>query len=157
MSLSDSSRSMVDITPEFMKLSTSPHLGRAPARPNLTFPLHSSLSIIIASISFVLSAPVSSSRQSTQETDCLPLRLCPVVGCQSTSRLAISSLCLTQCPAILKRRSRMTVVILFKLPYSSTLVSFAFQEILSAILSMRVYVPSIFLLRVLEIVQVSEL
>ena len=51
----------------------------------------------------------------------------------------------------------MTKVIFDRLPYNSSLVSLAFHEIFSAILSMRVYVPSIFLLRVFEIVQVSEL
>ena len=79
-------------------IKTSPHLGRASARPSLIRFLHSWRSFMAVFSSSVLSSPVSCFNTSVYRTACRPLFLLPLVGSHSTRLWASSSSCLTRCP-----------------------------------------------------------
>ena len=101
----------------------SVYLGRSSDRAKLTNSLHQFLSSIkFLMSSTMLSKFVSLLMTSMKSVVFLPLPALPRTGCQSTSWEAISSGCLTQCPASRSLCIAIFVVTLGKSPYNSSLV-----------------------------------
>ena len=115
------------------------YLGRSPDRAKLTNSLHQFLSSITFLMSSMLSKFVSLLMTSMKSIVFLPLPALPRTGCQSTSWEAISSGCLTQCPASRSLCIAIFVVTLGKLPYNSSLVMCCFQDTFIAMRNIRVY------------------
>ena len=118
------------------------YLGRSPDQAKVTNSLHQFLSSITFLMSSMLSKFVSLLMTSMKSIVFLPLPALPYTGCQSTSWEAISSGCLTQCPASQSLCIAIFVVTLGKSPYNSSMVMCCFQDTLIAMCNIRVYTQS---------------